>query len=279
MSEPLTVTPGAVRMAVPLGTRLRRQLRYNLPAIVVFFGVLIFWEVMATVLDLRQFILPRPSAIGAALIAQWPTLQKAAGNTLFEAVGGLGIGVLIGVAVAFTVARWSRAREAILPLAIGISAIPIIAVAPIMSNWFGITNPMAKMAVVVLLVFFPIMINVVRGLTEVDARAIELMRANAASDGEILRKLRLPNALPYFFTGLKVATTLCLIGAVVAEYFGGSSDVLGRVIVQSSSRLRFDVTWSAILVTAVAGIAFYLLVVAVERVVIPWHSSLRLLES
>jgi NitT/TauT family transport system permease protein len=135
------------------------------------------------------------------------------------------------------------------------------------------------MAVVVLLVFFPIMINVVRGLTEVDASAIELMRANAASDGQIMRKLRLPNALPYFFTGLKVSTTLCLIGAVVAEYFGGSSEVLGRVIVQSSSRLRFDITWSAIVVTAVVGIAFYLLVVAVERVVIPWHSSFRLLES
>lgn len=279
MTDPLPTATSAVRTVIPLSTRLRRQLRYNLPAVLVFFGVLVFWEVMATILNLRQFILPRPSAIGAALIAEWPTLQAAAGNTLFEAVGGLTIGVIIGVAVAFAVARWSRAREAILPLAIGISAIPIIAVAPIMSNWFGITNPTAKMAVVVLLVFFPIMINVVRGLTEVDARAIELMRANAASDGQVLRKLRLPNALPYFFTGLKVATTLCLIGAVVAEYFGGSSEVLGRVIVQSSSRLRFDITWSAIVVTAVVGIAFYLLVAAVERIVIPWHSSLRLLES
>ena len=139
------------------------------------------------------------------------------------------------------------------PLAIGISAVPIIAVAPIMSNWFGILNPLAKMAVVILLVFFPIMINVVRGLTEVSPTAIELMRANAASEGEVLRKLRLPNALPFFFTGLKVATTLSLIGAIVAEYFGGSSQVLGRVIVQSSSRLRFDITWSAILVTAVVG--------------------------
>jgi NitT/TauT family transport system permease protein len=264
---------------LPLTKRLGRTLRYNLPAILLFFGVLIVWELVASILNLRQFILPRPSAIGTALVAEWATLQKAASNTLFEALGGLGIGVVIGVVVAFAVARWAKAREAILPVAIGISAIPIIAVAPIMSNWFGITNPMAKMAVVVLLVFFPIMINVARGLSEVDARAIELMRANAASEGQILRKLRLPNALPYFFTGLKVATTLCLIGAVVAEYFGGSSDVLGRVIVQSSSRLRFDITWSAIVVTAVAGITFYLLVVVVERLVIPWHSSLRLLES
>ena len=191
----------------------------------------------------------------------------------------LAIGVVIGVLAAFAVARWDRVRGVVVPVAIAISAVPIIALAPIMSNWFGIASPFAKMAVVILLVFFPIMINVVRGLTEVPATAIELMRANAATEGEILRKLRLPNALPYFFTGLKVSTTLCLIGAVVAEYFGGSSDVLGRVIVQNSSRLRFDITWSAIIVTAAVGIAAYLIVLAIERLVIPWHASLRVLES
>ena len=95
----------------------------------------------------------------------------------------------------------------------------------------------------------------------------------------MLRKVRLPNALPYFFTGLKVSTTLSLIGAVVAEYFGGSSEVLGRVIVQSSSRLAFDVTWAAITVAAVAGIVLYLAVLAAERLVIPWHASQRAVES
>jgi NitT/TauT family transport system permease protein len=259
--------------------RISSLVREYLPAIAVFVGVVIGWEILASALNLRQFILPRPSAIGAAFVAEWSTLRVAATNTLIEAVGGLAIGVALGVLAAFAVARWGRVRDVVVPVAIAISAVPIIALAPIMSNWFGITNPLAKMAVVILLVFFPIMINVVRGLTEVPSNAIELMRANAASDGEILRKLRFPNALPYFFTGLKVATTLCLIGAVVAEYFGGSSEVLGRVIVQNSSRLRFDITWSAILVTAAVGIAFYLLVLALERLVIPWHASLRELES
>jgi len=279
IGEPAIAENVAPRETQPLADRARRLVREYLPAAVVFVGVVVIWELVATGLNLREFILPRPSAIGAAFVAEWPILQTAAGNTLFEAVGGLAIGVLLGVVAAFAVARWARVRDVIVPLAIAISAVPIIALAPIMSNWFGILNPFAKMAVVILLVFFPIMINVVRGLTEVSPTAIELFRANAASDGEILRKLRLPNALPYFFTGLKVSTTLCLIGAVVAEYFGGSSEVLGRVIVQSSSRLRFDITWSAIMVTAAAGIAFYLLVLAVERLVIPWHSSLRELES
>ena len=277
--EPAIAEAVAAQATQPLADRAQRLLREYLPAVAVFVGVVVIWELVASALNLREFILPRPSAIGAAFVAEWPVLQTAAGNTLFEAVGGLGIGVLLGVAAAFAVARWGRVRDVIVPVAIAISAVPIIALAPIMSNWFGILNPLAKMSVVILLVFFPIMINVVRGLTEVSPTAIELFRASAASEGEILRKLRLPNALPYFFTGLKVSTTLCLIGAVVAEYFGGSSEVLGRVIVQNSSRLRFDITWSAIMVTAAAGIAFYLLVLVLERLVIPWHSSLRELES
>ena len=281
MADPIDVTtaPATGPASPSAATRIGRLVREYLPAILVFVTVVVIWEVLAAALGLRQFILPRPSAIAAAFVSEWGTLQPAATNTLVEAVGGLAIGVVLGVAAAFAVARWGRVREIVVPLAIGISAVPIIAVAPIMSNWFGILNPLAKMAVVILLVFFPIMINVVRGLTEVSPTAIELMRANAASEGEVLRKLRLPNALPFFFTGLKVATTLSLIGAIVAEYFGGSSQVLGRVIVQSSSRLRFDITWSAILVTAVVGIAFYLLVLAIERLVIPWHASLRELES
>jgi NitT/TauT family transport system permease protein len=132
---------------------------------------------------------------------------------------------------------------------------------------------------VILLTYFPMVVNVARGLSQVDESAVELMRASAASEGQVLRKLRIPNALPYFFTGLKISTTLSLIGAVVAEYFGGSDDVLGRVIVQSSSSLRFDITWAAISITAVSGIVLYLLALAAERVVIPWHASQRVGET
>ncbi|MEO8207556.1 MAG: ABC transporter permease [Chloroflexota bacterium] len=259
----------------PRLAHLGRRLRYQFPALVVFVAVIVLWEVVVSTLNLKSFILPRPSAIAAALRSEWPILQEAAGNTLYEALGGLVIGVSAGVATAFAVTRWARVREAVIPIAIGASAIPIIAAAPIMSIWFGILNPFAKMAIVILLVFFPMLVNVARGLTEVSGSAIELMHASAASEWQILRKLRIPNALPFFFTGLKVSTTLSFIGAIVAEYFGGSTDVLGRVIVQSSSRLRFDITWAAITVASVAGVALYLVVLAIERVVIPWHASQR----
>lgn len=259
--------------------RVARQVRAQAPAIVVFVTVLVSWEVFVAATNLQQFVLPRPSAIATAFVAQWDILRVAATNTLFEALGGLVIGVTAGVLTAFAVSRWDRVREAVLPIAIGASAVPIIAAAPIMSNWFGILNPFAKMAIVILLVFFPMLVNVARGLTQVDPSALELMQASAASPGQVLRKVRLPNALPYFFTGLKVSTTLSLIGAVVAEYFGGSSEVLGRVIVQSSSRLQFDVTWAAITVAAVSGVGLYLAVLVAERVVIPWHASQRAAES
>jgi NitT/TauT family transport system permease protein len=101
------------------------------------------------------------------------------------------------------------------------------------------------------------------------------MRSYAATDWQVFRRVRLPNALPYFFTALKISATLSLIGAIVGEYFGGSSDVLGRVIVKSASSLRFDITWAAIFLGAAAGIAFYLVIVALERLLIPWHASQR----
>lgn len=274
-SEPIGDRPWRPSRAA----RLTRQVRGQAPAIIVFFAVIAIWEAVVASLNLQQFILPRPSAIAKAFASEWPVLQTAASATLFEALGGLVIGVTAGVLTAFAVSRWARVREAVLPIAIGASAVPIIAAAPIMSNWFGILNPFAKMAIVILLVFFPMLINVARGLSQVDESAVELMRASAATEGQVLRKVRIPNALPYFFTALKICTTLSLIGAVVAEYFGGSNDVLGRVIVQSSSRLRFDITWAAIAVAAGSGILMYLAALVAERIVIPWHASQRVAES
>lgn len=245
----------------------------------VFVGTIVLWELTVRGLRLQTFILPAPSAILDALLdnwsgGRWPLFQ-AARTTLWEAMLGLLIGTVAGTAVAFVTSRFLTLRDALLPVAVAANAVPIIALAPLMNNWFGVLNPLSKAMIAALLVFFPIMINVVRGLSQVDASALELMRSYAASEWVVLRKLRLPNALPYFLTALKVGTTLSLIGAIVGEYFGGSSEVLGRVIVQSASSLRFDVTWAAIILGAVTGIVFYLVIVVLERILIPWHASVR----
>jgi NitT/TauT family transport system permease protein len=259
--------------------RWARRIRWYLPAILVFVGTLVLWELAVSSIDIQGFPLPAPSEIGTALVGNWSEgrwpIGKAAAATLFEALGGLVIGTVAGVVVAGLTARFVTARELLMPLAIGASAVPIIAFAPLMNNWFGVLNPLSKMMIVAVLVFFPVVINVTRGLTQVEPAAIELMRSYAASPSDVLWKVRVPNALPYFFTALKVGTTLSLIGAIVGEYFGGSSEVLGRVIVQSASALRFDVTWAAIIVGAVTGIVLYLAIAAIERVVIPWHASIR----
>lgn len=271
------VTP-AVTAPGP-GARWARRVVWYLPAILVFVGAIALWQVVVSSIDIQGFPLPTPGAIGTALIDNWGAgrwpLGAAALATLFEALGGLVIGTLAGVAVALLTARYVTARELVLPFAIGASAVPIIAFAPLMNNWFGVLNPLSKMMIVAVLVFFPVVVNVTRGLTQVEPAALELMRSYAASDTAILRLVRVPNALPYFFTALKIGTTLSLIGAIVGEYFGGSNDVLGRVIVQSASALRFDVTWAAIVIGATTGIVLYLVIVAIERVVIPWHASVR----
>lgn len=264
----------------PGGTsRWARRVRWYLPAVAVFVGTLLLWELVVQNIDIQGLPLPAPTEIGAALIANWDVgrwpIAKATFATLFEALGGLAIGTTAGVIVAGLTARFVSARELLLPVAIGASAVPIIAFAPLMNNWFGVLNPLSKMMMVAVLVFFPVVINVTRGLTQVQPAALELMRSYAASEWAVLWHVRVPNALPYFFTALKIGVTLSLIGAIVGEYFGGANDVLGRVIVQSASALRFDVTWAAIVVAATAGIVLYLVIVALERVIIPWHASLR----
>ena len=277
----------AAPRGVPAGSdraaRWSRRLRLYLPTILVFVATILLWEVAVRSRALGGFPLPAPSQIIEALGANWASgrwpLGRAALATLFEAVGGLVIGTVAGVAVAFAAARFATARELLLPLAVAASAVPIIAFAPLMNNWFGVLNPLSKMMIVAVLVFFPVVVNVTRGLTQVEPSALELMRSYAASEWTILRVLRVPNALPYFFTALKIAATLSLIGAIVGEYFGGSNDVLGRVVVQSASALRFDVTWAAILLGAATGIVFYLVIVGIERLVIPWHATLRAQES
>jgi NitT/TauT family transport system permease protein len=263
--------------------RWARTVRFYLPAVLVFVGGILAWEVAVRVTNFQAFIFPKPSSILAALQDNWGdgrfALLPSAQATLIEALGGLVIGTAAGIAVAFASSRWVTARTALLPVAVAANAIPIIAFAPMMNNWFGVLSPLSKMMMAAVLVFFPVMANVTRGLVQVEPSAVELMRSYAASEWTILRKVRIPNALPYFFTALKLATTLSLIGAIVGEYFGGASLVLGRIIVQSASALRFDITWAAIVLGAATGIAFYLVIVVVERAVIPWHGSMRSQES
>jgi NitT/TauT family transport system permease protein len=264
---------------VPVGTRgpsaIRRFSGRYLPALVAFVAVVLVWEGLVALFDIQSFILAKPSAILSSFIETSATIWSAGLNTLIEAVGGFLIGTTLAVATSLAAARWVGFREGMLPLAIVLNATPIAALAPIFNNWFGLTNPFSKMGVVAVVVYFPVMINTTRGLLEVDPSELELMRSIAASPTEVTRRVRIPNALPYFFASIKVATALSLIAAIIAEYFGGPQDVLGQYIVNRAQLFQFPDAWAAIGVASIIGVAFYVLILAAERVFMSWHVSFR----
>ena len=255
------------------GSAIASRLRDLVPVALVFIVVVVMWEVILGALGVQQFLLPRPSVIATALVTEWGTLVEGLQYTTVEAVGGLAIGSVIAIAVAFATSRWVLARETLVPVAVAASAMPIIAFAPITNNWFGTESPVSRMTIVAVMVFFPILVNTVRGLTSVDPGAVELMDSYAASDWQILRQIRVPNARPYILTAFKVATTLSVIGAVIGEYFGGPRQALGIYITGEATLFRFANAWAAIVLACALGIVLYLIVAAVERVVLPWHAS------
>ncbi len=252
----------------------RRQAQY-LPATVLFVAGLATWELVVRVFGIEEFLLPRPSVIASTFADEFSTVVSAGWATFKEALGGFVAGAAAGVFVALAGARWAGIRDGALPFAIAANSAPIIAVAPIMNVWFGITNPISKMVVVAIIVFFPVMINTTRGLTEVDPAEIELLRSYAAPPREILRKVRLPNALPYLFSALKVASALAVIAAIVAEYFGGPRNTLGVYITQEAALFHLAEAWSAIIIGTIMGVGFYVVVLVAERLLMPWHVSFR----
>ena len=252
-----------------------RRLADWAPAIVVFALGIAAWEGLTRGLGVQEFLLPPLSSILQTLREQWGTVWSAGFFTLKEALGGFAIGSAAAILLALVLARWRGVGRAIMPYAIAANAVPIIAFAPITNNWFGLLSPASKMAIAAVLVFFPVLVNTIRGLTSVQPGQIELMRSYAAGELEIFRRVRVPTALPYMFSGLKVATVLAMIGAIVGDYFGGSQDALGILIRRSAGIFDFKLAWAAIVVASVLGMAFYAAVAGVERLTTRWHPSAR----
>ncbi len=260
-------------LVLPLSARAGARLRDWGPAASLFIGFLVAWELFVRISGVQQFVLPSPLAIAAAVVAYFPELRAAATYTLVEIVLGLAIGGTAGITAGVVTARWGAFRESVLPFAIAANSIPIIAFAPIFNNWFGIDKQLSKAMISAVICFFPMMINTVRGLTSASPAALELMRSYAATDAAVFRKVRIPAALPFIFTALRVATTLATIGAVIGEYFGAPKVSLGQYIVTYSSYLNFERSWAAIIFACLIGIGLYATVVLAERVVAPWTAE------
>ncbi len=248
--------------------------RLLVPAI---FGatLIVIWELVVRGLNVPPVILPAPSQIGATFVTMLPILWQDFVQTILKGgLSGYVIGCTAAVLVAILADRFDFLRRGLLPVGGFMAALPIVGTAPILVMWYGF-GWQSKAAVVVIMVFFPMLVNTVAGLRDTSSMQRDLMRTYGATWWQTLIKLRLPAAMPFIFNGLKISTTLALIGAIVAEFFGSPTVGLGFRISTSVGQLALDAVWSAILVSALAGSAFYGIVALIERGVTFWHPSQR----
>ena len=255
---------------------LRRSIWVQI-AIPLIFGLtlLAVWELVVRGLGVPAVILPAPSAIGSRFATNTGTLWQDFVQTVLKgALSGYVIGCSAAILTAVLVDRFDFLRRGLLPVGNFVAALPIVGTAPILVMWFGF-DWQSKAAVVVIMVFFPVLVNAVAGLADTTAMQRDLMRTYGAGYWQTLVKLRLPAAMPFIFNGLKIATTLALIGALVAEFFGSPTQGLGFRISTSFGQLAIDMVWAVIVVAALAGSAFYGLMTLIERGVTFWHPSQR----
>ena len=241
------------------------------------FGVtiLIVWELLVRAFEINPVILPAPLAIFERLSMEGPRLWADFQQTIIKgAMTGYILGGLAAFAVAILADRSDFLTRGILPVGGFMAALPIVGTAPIFVKWLG-SDWESKAAVVAVMVFFPILVNTVAGLKDTTGMQRDLMRTYGAGYWPKLLKLRLPAAMPFIFNGLKIATTLALIGAIVAEFFGSPTVGMGFRISTSFGQLALDMVWAEIVIAAIAGSAFYGLMVLIEKRVTFWHPSQR----
>jgi NitT/TauT family transport system permease protein len=277
MSPGLALLALAVGGAIVLTVLARGTGRVSAVATPLAFGALVLaaWEVFCVGFGVPRILLPPPSAIAAAIARSLPILGADFVQTVLRSVlPGWLIGCGAGLLAAIALDRSLFLRRGVLPLGSVVSAMPIVGIAPIMVMWFGF-DWQSKAAVVVVMTFFPMLVNAVAGLDSTEAMERDLLRSYGASYRQSLVKLRLPNALPFIFNALKLNSTLALIGAIVAEFFGTPIVGMGFRISTEAARMNLDVVWAEITLAAVVGSASFAALALVERAVTFWHPSFR----
>lgn len=236
-------------------------------------GIVILWQIATMVFHLPSYLLPSPYAIGLDFYKRWPVYLSNSWITLFEILAGFVISVLIGIPLAICVTYSDLLDRSIYPVIVGSQTVPKVAIAPILLAWFGF-GLTPKIMIVALVAFFPIVVNSVVGLRSTTPAMMNLARSMGSSSGQIFLYFRLPQALPNIFAGMKLAIVLAVIGAVVAEFVGADSG-LGYLIMVSGADFKIDRQFSAILVLSVMGMVLFWLIGVIERLVLPWHISVR----
>ena len=251
--------------------------RFTTLMVPVIFGLtlVMIWEAAVRGFEISPVLLPAPSVIAVTFVQSLDILWQDFVQTVIKgALSGYILGCGSAFLIAIVIDRFPFLQRGLLPVGNFVAALPIVGMAPILVMWFGF-DWQSKAAVVVVMVFFPMLVNTVAGLRDTSAMQRDLMRTYGASYWQTLFKLRFPAALPFIFNGLKIATTLALIGAIVAEFFGSPTRGLGFRISTSVGTLALDIVWAVIVVAALTGTAFYGAVAWLERRMTFWHPSQR----
>ena len=248
----------------------RRWTRWLAP-VVLLLVLLAIWEIVARGLHVPDFILPAPSQIAVSFVEHFAELAWHGGVTLLEMALGLSIGTLGGIALAIAVFYSSLLDKALYPLIIGSQMIPVFAIAPILIVWMGY-GLWPKVTVAALISFFPLVVNVSDGLREPSEGAVDLFRSMGATRMQIFRKLRWPACLPTLFSGLRVSTTLAVVGATIGEWVGAHQG-LGYLMLQSNARLRMSLVFAAIVMLSLLGLLLFGAIRIIERRVVHWRPA------
>ncbi|HEY7465058.1 MAG TPA: ABC transporter permease [Dehalococcoidia bacterium] len=267
----VSIEPSRGRRPSRLNAGLREVLAQTAPAVIGLAVALAVWEAWIEIKDVKPYLVPAPHRIAERLYQDpWFFTQEGL-KTLEGALLGFALGAGIAIVLASLMSQTRFLERAIFPLAILIKVTPIVAVAPLLTIWFGF-GLMPKVFIAALIVFFPIMVNALIGFRSVNPGALALMESLSASRAEVFLRLRLPSSLPYLFAAFRFSVPLSVIGAVVAEWFSGDRG-LGSVIYIANNNLDMATAFAGVFMLAILGVALFLLTAAVERRVLFWHES------
>lgn len=255
--------PGA-RRSRAMSARTETTLRIVAP-IAVGLIVLGAWQFLVSVVGVSDYLLPSPASIIEEFIAYWPSIASAMLVTGTNALIGLVVGSILGMLLAALAARWRGIDQMSAPVIASLAVIPIVALAPVLNSMFGADSQFGRQAIAALASFVPVFINTLRGFRQTAPVHRDLMKAYAANSGQVLRTLTLPTARPFILTGIRIASSLAVISALVAEYFGGPRGGLGGLISTSAASSAYARAWAYVLASIALGLLFFLATLALER--------------
>lgn len=251
-----------------MNDEIQKRLRNVIPPLVTILFFFILWEVGCLVLQVDEFVLPRPSVAVQAYIRWQSAIWANALQTLFTTLVGFGLAIIMGVVLGALIGSSALSYQALYPLLIGFNSIPKAALVPVFVIWFGI-GTVPAILIAFLISFFPIAVNVATGVATVEPEMRDVLRSLGASGFDMFRKIGFPRAMPYFFASLKVAVTLSFVGSVIAE-LGASNRGIGNMMVIASSRYEVPLVFAGLLVVAAMGIALYAVFALIERRAVAW---------